>query len=189
MAASGGPNTAQAFAPSRLRVYVAPLGTTMPIDSAVAMATTFYDLGFLEESGVTFNEDKTTNQVFDYEGNLVREVVTRRVYTIAGTLLQMNSQLEALNYGGGVTTVAGAVSTFTPPAGRTNTPYAVVLEWVDGAVSTRYLIPKATSSTGAQRPFAQGVVQSPISLLVTATNGVAPWTKVTSDVTSFPALP
>jgi len=189
MAASGGPNSAQAFAPSKLRIYVAPLGTTMPVDSAVAMSTPFYDLGFLAEDGLAFNEDKTTNQTFDYEGVLVRETVTRRIYTITGTLLQQNSQLNAVTYGGGVTTVAGSVSTFTPPSGRTNTPYAVVLEWVDGTVSSRYLIPKATSSSGASKPFGQGVTATPLTLTVTATNGVAPWTMVSSDITTFPALP
>lgn len=189
MAASGGPNSAQAFAPSRLRLYTAPFGTTMPVDSVVAMAATFWDHGFISEDGLTFNEDKTTNQTFDYEGNLVRETVTRRVYTITGTLLQMNSQLNAVNYGGGVTTVATGVSTFIPPSGRVNTPYAGVLEWVDGTSSARYLVPKVTSSTGASRPFGPGVVATPISLTITATLGVAPWSLVSNDVVNFPALP
>lgn len=189
MAASGGINTAQAFAPSRLRIYTAPLGTTMPIDAVVAMATTFYDLGSLAEDGAVFNEDKSSTPTYDYEGNLVRDVVTRRTYTLTGTLLQQNSQLDAVTYGGGVTTVVGGVSTYVPPSGRTNTPYAAVLEWVDGATSVRYLIPKLTSSTGASKPFSQGVVATPITLTINATTGVAPWSRVSNNVTDFPALP
>lgn len=189
MAASGGPNSAQAFAPSSLKIYTAPFGTTMPVDASVALATAWWDHGYLSEDGLAFNEDKTLNQTFSYEGTLVRETVTRRVYQLTGTLLQQNSTLLQVTSGGGSVAVTGGLATFTPATGRTNTPYAAILEWIDGTNNHRILIPKVTSSTGASRPFGQGVIAIPISLTVTATTGVAPWTEITNDVTNFPVLP
>lgn len=188
MAPSGGPNSAQAFAPSSLKVYVAPVGTTMPADATTALASTWYDFGYLAEDGQAFDEDRTLNQTFSYEGVLVRETVTRRVYTITGNLLQQNSQLLQVAYGGGTVTVVGGLATFTPASGRVNTPFASILEWVDGSNAHRILVPKVTSATGASRPFGQGVIQTPLRLSITATTGVAPWTEITNDVTNFPVI-
>lgn len=188
MTAAGGPNTAQAFSPSLLKFYVSPFGTTMPADATTALAGTWYDLGYFAEDGQAFNEDRTVAQTFAWSGELVKETVTRRVYTVTGNLLQQNSQMLETSYGGGAVVVASSLSTFTPPSGRTNTPYACVLEWVDGSSAHRILIPKVTSGTGASRPFGQGVITTPLSLSITATIGVAPWTEITNDVTNFPAL-
>lgn len=189
MAASGGPNTAQGLAPSGLKVYIAPFGTTMPADATTAVASTWYDLGYLAEDGQAFNEDKTTNQTFAYTGELFRETVTRRLYTLEAVLLQHNSQALQAVYGGGAVVVASGLATFTPPSGRTNTPFAAILELVDGSNAHRILVPKVTSSAGASRPIAAGVVTMPLRLAITATLGVAPWTEITNDVTNFPALP
>lgn len=188
MAASGGPDTAQGLAPSGLKIYISPFGTTMPVDESIALASTWYDLGYLAEDGQAFNEDRTVNQTFTYTGELFRETVTRRLYTLEGTLLQHNSQALQAVYGGGVTTVVGDLATFTPPSGRTNRPFAAILEMVDGTNAHRILVPKVTSAAGANRPIAAGVVSMPLRLSVTATIGVAPWTEITNDVTAFSAL-
>jgi hypothetical protein len=188
MTALGGPNTAQAFSPSLLKIYIAPLGTTMPADATTAMASTYFDFGYFAEDGQAFNEDRTVAQTFAWSGELVKETVTRRVYTITGNLLQQNSQLLQAAYGGGSVAVTGGLATFTPPSGRANTPFACVLEWVDGSNAHRILVPKVTSGTGASRPFAQGVITTPISLSITATIGVPPFTEITNDVTNFPVL-
>lgn len=188
MTASGGPNTAQAFSPTSLKLYTAPFGTTMPVDATVALASTWWDYGYLAEQGQTFDEDRTVVQTFDYTGTLVRETVTRRVYNIGGNLLQINSQVLQTTNGGGAVVVASSLATFTPPSGRTNTPFAAILEWVDGSNAHRILVPKVTSSVGASRPFGQGVLETPLRLAITATLGIAPYTEITNDVTNFPAL-
>ena len=188
MTASGGPNTAQAFAPSQIKVYTAPFGTTMPVDATVALASTWWDYGYLAEENIAFNEERTIFQQFEYGGSLVREIVQRRVYSIAGNLLQLNSQVLQTTNGGGSVAVSGAVATFTPPTGRTNTPFAAILEWVDGSSAHRILVPRVTSAVGASRPFGQGVLQTPIRLTITATLGVAPYTEITNDTTNFPVL-
>lgn len=186
MAASGGPNTAQAFAPNTLKIYTAPFGTTMPVDATVALASTWWDYGYLAEEGQTFDEDRTIFQQFEFGGTLVREIVQRRVYTIAGNLLQLNSNVLQVTNGGGAVGVSGSLATYTPPTGRTNTPFAAILEWVDGANAHRILAPKVTSATGASRPFGQGVLQTPLRLTITATLGIAPYTEITNDVVNFP---
>lgn len=188
MAPSGGANTAQAFAPSSLKIYTAPFGTAMPADATTALASTWYDYGYLAEDGQSFDEDRTLSQTFDYGGTLVREVVTRRIYTISGNLLQLNSQVLQTTNGGGSVAVTGGLATYTPPSGRTNTPFASILEWVDGSNAHRILVPKVTSAVGASRPFGQGVLQTPLRLTITATLGIAPYTEITNDVTNFPVL-
>lgn len=187
MAASGGPNTAQAFAPSGLKIYTAPFGTTMPADATTAVASTWWDYGYLAEEGQSFDEDRTVFQQFAYTGELVREVVQRRVYTIAGSLLQKNSQVLQTTAGGGAVVVASSLATFTPPTGRSNSPFAAILEWVDGTSAHRILVPRVTSATGASQTFG-AVLVTPLRLTITATLGVAPYTEITNDTTNFPAL-
>lgn len=187
MTASGGPDTAQAFAPSGLKIYTADFGTSMPADATTAVASDWWDYGYLAEEGQAFDEDRSVFQQFAYTGELVREVVQRRVYTIAGNLLQMNSQVLQTTAGGGAVVVASSLATFTPPTGRSNAPFAAILEWVDGNNAHRILVPRVTSATGASRQFGT-VLVTPIRLTVTATLGVAPWTEITNDVTNFPAL-
>lgn len=57
-------------------IYFAPSGTTAPTNATTALASTFKNLGYISEDGVTNSLSKETNEIKEWGGDVVDTVLT-----------------------------------------------------------------------------------------------------------------
>lgn len=112
-------------------------GSTPPTDAATALAVAFKDLGYISDSGVVENRERSTKDVFAWQaGSLVRTIVESGSMSWTFTLIETNTRVIEAYYGGTVTTTS-IVVTPTSTGGRA----AWVIDVVDGAQLCRTWIP------------------------------------------------
>jgi len=132
-------------------VYVAPVGTTAPVNVTTALAAGWEPIGLIGDEGITLGREQDTDDKFAYGGILVRTVRSKFKRTFTVVALEDNATVFGLlNPGSTATTSAGP----TPPAGTTTrqvnipnvAPVAMVLELVDGTNIKRLVIPRCEVS-------------------------------------------
>ena len=124
-------------------LYKAPLGTTLPTTVTASPNASFVELGYTE-SGPKTSVD-TSKEAFTPWQSLfpAREVITGQIIKSKFTLWQRNSETLKLAFGGG--TVTGTTTrVFTPPATPTVNEGAFIMEVIDGAITDRYVIARAS---------------------------------------------
>lgn len=161
--------------------YVAPVGTALPTDLATALDVAFIDLGYLNEDGATFSDDKTTDEIAVWQSFYSpRRIITERSANVSFTLRQYDVNTVPLAFGGGAITTTGVapniVYRFDPPAPEDIDERALVLEWADGADQFRLLVPRVMVSEGVETNFTRTAASDlPITLAVLGTDGQKPW--------------
>lgn len=165
---------------------VAPVGTALPVDVATALPAGWVDLGYINEDGATFNDAKTTEEIAVWQSFYApRRVVTERSATVAFTLRQWDRTTVPLAFGGGtITTIAGppVVYRYDPPDPEVIDERAAVLEWRDGTSVFRIVLPRVMVSEGVETQMVRTAASDlPITLAILGTDGVKPWSLLTSD--------
>lgn len=125
----------------------APLGTTLPTDTAAAWNAAFKDLGYLSEDGVTETpEDETTDIAAWQNGAIVRSLITSSTLQFGFTMIETTKTGLELYHGASVTGVhasghgPASISIAGPPSGR----FAFGLDVVDGDKDVRIVIPNGS---------------------------------------------
>lgn len=72
-------------------IYSAPIGTALPTDATTALNTAFKCLGYVSDDGVQNSDDRKTNDIKSWGGDIVNSVQTEKTDTFKYTLI------EALN--------------------------------------------------------------------------------------------
>lgn len=168
------------------QIYVADVGTTLPtsvddsLDGAFSSA-----LGFVSEDGVTITDGKTVTDIGAWQSFYpIRELVTAREFSVAFSLRQWNRDTIALAFGGGTFTDLGTPDTqYSPPDAATLDERALVVDYQDGDVNYRLVVPRclATETVTAQLARASAA-DLPITMKVLApTAGTDPWFMLTDD--------
>lgn len=126
-------------------VYVAPAGTALPTDLS-ALDSKYVDLGYVTEDGVSFSFGREVEDLNAWQGDKIRTLSTKEPASVSFALMQTNSTILTVAYGGG--TVSESTDkktfTFTPPKSGTNTERILVIEFSDGAdITYRYVIPRS----------------------------------------------
>jgi hypothetical protein len=167
-------------------VYLAPVGTPMPTDLADP-TTPWENIGYLEETGPAptgFNRDKTSLYAWNTNTPL-RTSYAPSEPSIDFTLLQVSEDTLALYFGGGTTVpgTAGAPDVYTAPDSSTPQPWAMVLDWFDGAIKYRWCIPSTTvAASGDITLTREQFLQMPVSAsILTPSGGGAPFTLLWGD--------
>ncbi len=172
------------------RVYVAPVGTTLPTSPTSLLDASFADLGYVSEDGVTLSFALTTEDVTAWQTAFpIRRIGTGFEGSAAFTLLQFNSDTVSVAFGGGtVTEPTPGVYKYTPPAASDVAEYSAVIEWSDGSRDYRWVINRCTVSDGVETNLVRNAAaQLPITLAVLGDDGVDPWYLVTNDPALAPA--
>lgn len=125
-------------------VYVAPAGTALPTD-LTPLDPKYVDLGYVTEDGVGFSFGREVEELNAWQGDSIRILSTKEPATTTFSLMQTNSTIMTVAFGGGTITETGTgaskIYTFTPPTLGTNTERVLVIEFSDGAsISYRYII-------------------------------------------------
>ncbi len=121
-------------------VYVAPSGTTLPVDVGTALSGTWKDLGYVTEDGVKFTFGRDTSDLSAWQGDKVRVLTLKEPKSVEFALMQSNKDTLVTALGGGTVAVNATTEyKYTPDAAGTNTERALVVEFTDGDVTYRYV--------------------------------------------------
>lgn len=86
-------------------VFRAPLGSTAPTDSTTALDEAFVGQGFVSEEGVSRNVEVTTEDILDWNGDVVRTTTTERNAEITLAFMEWNEEVAKSVYGDANVTV------------------------------------------------------------------------------------
>jgi hypothetical protein len=166
-------------------VYVAPEGTTLPIDLA-PLASPWEDLGFVSEDGVTFTFSREQEEVNAWQSaEPVRVLVTNEPKTIAFDLLEFDRESILLAFRGGAFSGSTAPFTYTPPDAGTTDVRALVIDGVDGDETFRFCFPRVSLSGDVEFQLVRTdavTLSMEFSVLASATK----W-QLLADLTGFSA--
>lgn len=161
-------------------IYLAPKGTTAPVDLDTAWGAGWADLGYLSEDGVNMEYSTDTEDIGAWQSlSPVRKVLTGVDMTLGFTALELKTATVKLYFPGStMTDVSGTVHKLDIPAAPTPDERAIGLEWVDGSVKNRLIIPRGeVSERGAitvGRSSAVGLEMT-ISAYATSAPELATW--------------
>jgi hypothetical protein len=123
-------------------VYVAPAGTALPTDLS-ALSGDWVDAGYVTTDGVSFTFSRETEDLDAWQGDKIRVLSTREPASLSLTLMQTNSDVMVLAFGGGtITEPSPDVYRYEPTPGD-NLVRSIVIEFTDEGMTYRYLIPRA----------------------------------------------
>lgn len=118
---------------------------SMPTDNGTPTAalTSFLDLGYTTEDGVTFTATPTVEDINAWQKQTpIRRLVTARAFTAAFSLEQWNQETISLAFGGGAwTQPANGIFRYDPPSDSEElAKYALVVDFADGDRNSRFVI-------------------------------------------------
>lgn len=124
-------------------VYVAPVGTALPTTIAGSLNAAFKSVGFISEDALTESLAITTERLRAWQRPVgIRTLTTEVEWTFQFGMLETSPLVLDLYYGlDDGTTVASGVATTAINAFPQSVQRAMVIEIVDGDVTTRYTIP------------------------------------------------
>ena len=80
--------------------FVAPLGTTLPTNPYIALDAAFSGLGYISEEGLTNAEERESEDIKAWGGDVVLSPQTGKSDTFTGTFLEtMNTDVQKLVHG------------------------------------------------------------------------------------------
>lgn len=145
-------------------LWLAPVGTAMPVDATVALAGTWIEVGFFTPDSLQFATDPAFEDISSHQSFYP----TRTIQTGDAANLQVDlqewsfSNLSAIYGGGSVSTISvtGPPSAthykFSPPAPGARIETAAVAEVTDGTKKYRLCIPRCQQREGAEIPLNRG---------------------------------
>lgn len=113
-----------------------------------------------------------------------RKIVDQRTFKLVFDLLQWSKDTVKLAFGGGaITTTSGAGHfQYAPPDPSTLDTRALAIEWTDGSVHYRLIVPKGLVEDNVQSMLSRNeAAPLPIGFGVVGQAGVSPWYMLTDD--------
>lgn len=131
-------------------VWVAPEGTTLPVDLA-APPSPWTDVGFISEDGTQFTFDREQEEVNAWQvATPIRVLVTNEPISIAFELIQFDRLTVQLAFRGGTFTGAAAPYTYQPPDAGASDVRALTIDAVDGDSTFRFTFPRVQLSESVE---------------------------------------
>ncbi|MEU6376816.1 phage tail protein [Streptomyces sp. NPDC046909] len=126
-------------------IYLAPVGTTGPADLTAAWGAAWVDLGFLSDDGVSMEYSTDVEDINAWQSlSPVRRVLTSVDMTLGFTALELKSATVTAYFPGSTITevTPGTVYRLDIPAAPGPDERAIGLEWIDGDIKNRLVIPR-----------------------------------------------
>lgn len=147
-------------------VYVAAEGTTLPVD-LLALPVDWTEVGYINTDGVGFTHARETEDLDAWQGSKIRVLTTAEPVSLEFTVMETSSDTLPVIFGGGsIATDAGPpiIHTYTPAAEGTNTVRAMVVEFIDGALTYRYCLARVQIEGEVTYTLARdGAVEYPLN--------------------------
>jgi hypothetical protein len=131
-------------------LFLAPVGTALPTKASEALNAAFKGYGYTTEDGVTLAKSVDQEGIPAWQSTTpVRRIITGQELTIETTFLQSNEDILKLWLGSGDFATDGGVAPDVgyradlsiDPVGQN---FAMALEWKDGTIVSRLVLPKVT---------------------------------------------
>lgn len=124
-------------------IYVADAGTAAPTDLSTALTSSWTNLGYASEDGVSLSNDISTNEIKGWQSAVsLKRGLEDVAVEVSFSLLQTNKEVVSF-YWAGSTWANGAagVATLTIPSNPSisSMEHALVVEYVDDAGDTQRL--------------------------------------------------
>lgn len=170
-------------------ISVADVGADLPEDLDPLDAA-FVDLGLITPEGVSSSDQKTVEEIRSWQSPYAsRRIVTDRSKTLGFSLQQFSQDAFELAYEGEWSEPSPGVFRFDPPAA--DDPLgekSYVLDWEDGDINHRVVIPKANVTEGVETALTRtGAVVLPITISVNDDGSGVPWYHLSDDPALEPA--
>lgn len=155
-------NSTEIMVPSRTRVWLAPVGTVVPVDCVTAPGTGWFDVGYTPEDSLTFATEPSFQEVRSAQSDYAtRRFQVSDAASISVDLQQWNLQnMKAANGGGTVTEVTPATTPATfkyvPPKVGERTELAALIDVEDGEKLYRYVCVRVFQNEGVQSQLHKG---------------------------------
>jgi hypothetical protein len=138
-------------------IYLAPLGTTLPLAIDSPLDPEFEDVGWLHSDGITESATGSVNKIRGYQGNnVIRTYVSEGGTTIAFVALETKAQTTSLRYDVKETTSASGVRTEKRGPGQKVALRACVIDVFDTddtTIKERLVIERLEISSNGDRIF------------------------------------
>lgn len=123
-------------------VYVAPKGTTLPTDASTTLASTFKDLGYISEDGVTNANSPDTEKIKAWGGQIVLTVTTEKSDTFQMTFIEsLNTDVLKTIYGAANVTIGTSTISIVANASELDEAVFVIDTVMRGGALKRIVIP------------------------------------------------
>ncbi|MFF3928561.1 phage tail tube protein [Streptomyces hirsutus] len=125
-------------------IFMAPKGTTAPVDLDTGWAAAWVDLGFMSDDGVSMEYSTDVEDINAWQSlSPVRRILTSVDMTLGFTAIELKARtITAYFPGATITNVSGAIQRLDIPAAPGPAEFAFGLEWVDGTIKNRLVIPR-----------------------------------------------
>lgn len=148
-------------------LFLAPVGTALPTAASTALNAAFEGYGYTNEDGVTLSKSVEREGIAAWQSTTpVRYLTTSQELTAACTFLQSNEDILKLWLGSGDFATDGG----TPAGFRADVPidplgqqFAFVLEWNDGEIVSRLVIPKVEITETGDVSLARQATAFPVT--------------------------
>ena len=125
-------------------IYMAPTGTAAPTDLTTAWAAAWADLGYMSEDGVNLEFSTDVEDINAWQAlSPVRRVLTGVSMTLGFTAIELKTKTVTAYFPGAtMTDVSGTVHRLDIPSSPGPQEMAFGLEWRDGSITNRLVIPR-----------------------------------------------
>jgi hypothetical protein len=150
-------------------LYVAPVGTAAPADTATAPAAPWQILGYISDDGPTVGSSTTTQDIKPWQSRSpIRTVITERMMTVKFILWQINPLTLAMYFDADVPTPAvdGDFAMEVRSDGDQHL-YAIMVDNADGPRAMRVIFHRASLSDAADMQIQSGAAV-PLEVTLTA---------------------
>lgn len=125
-------------------IFMAPKGSTAPVDLDTPWDAAWADLGFMSDDGVSMEYATNVEDINAWQSlSPVRRILTSVDMTLGFTAIELKSRTVTAYFPGStITNVSGAIQRLDIPAAPGPAEFAFGLEWVDGTIKNRLVIPR-----------------------------------------------
>lgn len=179
-------NAAQILVPSRIALWLGPVGSTFPTDATTAPGAAFYHAGHTTEDSLNFE----TSPEFDQFRSAQSDYPVLSFQTADGASIQIDmaqwntNNLKAAFGGGRVEEVPSASGTykFTPPAIGARQELAAIVDVSMGGKHYRFCYLRTAQNEGVSLGVNKGAASIlPLRLDVLGGDEAEPWYMLTDD--------
>lgn len=126
------------------RLYIAPKGTTAPTDVTAAWPAGWDDFGYLSDDGVEMSYSTETDDINAWQSlTPIRKILTSVDMTLQFTAIELKTKTITLYFPSSTISTSGGVSTLSIPSAPDPDERAIGVEWVDGDLTNRLVIPRS----------------------------------------------
>ena len=165
-------------------VHVGVFGAvTLPTDINDTYGAGWADVGYTSDKGVTFESGLTIKDIPVWQSFYpARKIVTARESMSTMELIQWNSETVVLAFGGGTISATANGTRYSPPEPGTIDLRSLVIDYVDGTVLNRIVVPKCMVTDKVTTTIARtDAALLPLVLSAIGEDGQDPWYKLTNE--------